>query len=217
MGSEIPKQYLTLCGRPVIEHSLQRLFFHPRIESIVLALSREDEWWPSTSFSSDPRVLVAPGGEERSHSVLNALELLEDRADPQDWVLVHDAARPCLRPEDLDLLIETLQRDEVGGLLGVPVHDTMKRVDSSGLVQTTVPREHLWHAYTPQMFRLGQLRHALSEALQRGLQVTDDASAMELLGHRPRMVRGHGDNIKITRPADLALAEYYLTAQSISG
>lgn len=217
MGGDLPKQYMALDGRRVIEHSLERLLSHPKIETVILALSREDEWWSSGSFSSDARLVLAPGGEERCHSVLNALELLADRADRKDWVLVHDAARPCLRREDLDLLIETLQGDPVGGLLGMPVHDTMKRVDSSGHVEITVPREGLWHAQTPQMFRFGILRQALAEALRQDLQVTDDASAMELLGYQPKMVQGHADNIKITRPADLALAEFYLRAQSITG
>lgn len=213
MGSEIPKQYLSLLGRRVIEHSLQRLLSHPRIEAVYLALSAEDEWWPTTSFAADQRVVRAAGGRERCHSVLNALELLAETADEHDWILVHDAARPCLRHADLDQLIDTLRNDPVGGLLGVPVHDTMKQVDGLARVEATVSRDRLWHAYTPQMFRLGMLHSALAEALQQGRLVTDDASAMELQGYQPRMVQGHADNIKITRPADLPLAEFYLNEQ----
>ncbi len=214
MGSDLPKQYLPLNGRRVIEHTLQRLLSHPRLEAVYVALSPQDAWWPMTAFAADQRVVRTAGGAERCHSVWNALEQLSATADEEDWVLVHDAARPCLRHADLDLLLSTLQNDPVGGLLGVPVHDTMKQVDESARVETTVPRDRLWHAYTPQMFRLGLLRQALSAVLRHGLLVTDDASAMELQGHQPKMVQGHADNIKITRPADLALAEFYLNLQS---
>ncbi|MDJ0806712.1 MAG: 2-C-methyl-D-erythritol 4-phosphate cytidylyltransferase [Gammaproteobacteria bacterium] len=217
MGGDIPKQYLPLYGQRVIEHSLHRLLKHPRIEAVYLALSADDDWWPTTSLASDSRIVLAAGGEERCHSVLNALQLLSKTAAASDWVLVHDAARPCLRGADLDRLIEGLREDPVGGLLGVPVHDTMKQTDDTEHVRATIPRDRLWHAYTPQMFRLGMLRQALVEALQRGLLVTDDASAMELQGYRPRMIQGHADNIKITRPADLPLADFYLTAQSTAG
>ena len=132
-----------------------------------------------------------------------------------DWVLVHDAARPCLRRSDIDRLLERLAGHPVGGLLGVPVRDTMKRTDDTGLIERTVTRDNLWHAYTPQMFRFAMLRDALEEALRRKLLVTDEASAMELAGHRPLMVEGHGDNIKITRPEDLALAAFYLAQQEV--
>lgn len=216
MASEIPKQYLPLHGRRVIEHSLDRLLSHPRVEAVYVALSPNDDWWVSTMHANASRVIRVDGGAERCHSVLNALDLLCQHADPQDWVLVHDAARPCLRREDLERLIDCLEQDPVGGLLGVPVHDTMKRVDEkSGRVAATLPRDRLWHAYTPQMFRLGALRAALQDALKQGLLVTDDASAMELAGYPPKMVQGHSDNIKITRPADLALAEFYLARQAL--
>ena len=214
MGSEIPKQYLAVHGRRVIEHSLSRLLQEPRIAAVYVALSAQDEWWPETAYAADPRIIRAPGGDERCHSVLNALELLSEAADEAEWVLVHDAARPCLRNEDLNRLIDTLQDDPVGGLLGVPVHDTMKQVDESERVLTTIPRERLWHAFTPQMFRLGLLRNALADALRQHRLVTDEASAVELQGLRPRMVQGHADNIKITRPVDLPLAEFYLKSQN---
>jgi 2-C-methyl-D-erythritol 4-phosphate cytidylyltransferase len=216
MGAEVPKQYLSVNGVWVIDHTLQRLLSHPQLEAVYLALAVQDAWWPKSRFALDQRVVRVAGGRERCYSVLNALELLSETADEHDWVLVHDAARPCLRHADLDLLINSLRDDPVGGLLGVPVHDTMKQVDGSTRVLASVPRERLWHAYTPQMFRLGKLRRALSEALQQGLLVTDDASAMELQGQQPKMIQGHADNIKITRPADLALAEFFLAAQSTS-
>jgi 2-C-methyl-D-erythritol 4-phosphate cytidylyltransferase len=158
-------------------------------------------------------VRTVPGGAERCHSVLNALELLAGHAAADDWVLVHDAARPCLRPADLACLLDTLAEDPVGGLLAVPVRDTMKRADIGDRVETTVDRNGLWHALTPQMFRLQALREALGKAIAAGVLVTDEAAAMEWAGHRPRLVAGAGDNLKITRPEDLPLAAYYLERQ----
>jgi 2-C-methyl-D-erythritol 4-phosphate cytidylyltransferase len=217
MSSAIPKQYLSLHGHQVIEHTVSRLLSHQKITAVCLALSPEDEWWSFTSFAEDERVLRVTGGQERCHSVLNALKFLQEIASEEDWVLLHDAARPCLRHGDLEHLISELQQDSVGGLLGIPVHDTVKKVDLSGRVEATLPRDPLWRAFTPQMFRLGPLRKALQNALSQGYLVTDEASAMELAGHRPKMVEGHPDNIKITKPGDLALAEFYLKQQSSAG
>ncbi len=143
--------------------------------------------------------------------MLNGLTALADRATENDWVLVHDAARPCLRAEDVDRLLLRLSGHPVGGLLGMPVRDTMKRSDAAGAVIETVPRDRLWHAFTPQIFRFGLLRTALADALSRGRLVTDEASAVELAGHRPLMVEGHADNIKITQPSDLNLAAFFLS------
>jgi len=158
-------------------------------------------------------VMRVDGGAERSHSVLNALQFMQSNAAVEDWVLVHDAARPCLRTQDLDALIDQSKGHPVGGLLGVPVRDTMKRTIEGNHVSGTVTREGLWHAYTPQMFRLGTLLQALEQAQAQGLAVTDDASAIELAGMTPLMIEGHDDNIKITRPEDLILAEFYLQQQ----
>ncbi len=210
MGSDIPKQYLLLNGRRVIEHTLQRLLNHPQIKQTLVALSPDDKWWPDTDYANHADVISVDGGAERCYSVLNALNRLSEMAAEDDWVLVHDAARPCLRSSDVDALIEQLNNHPVGGILGMPVKDTMKRADESGQIAETVCREGLWHAFTPQMFRLGMLRSALSQALEQGMQVTDEASAMELAGHSPRLIEGHPDNIKITRPEDLALAAFYL-------
>jgi 2-C-methyl-D-erythritol 4-phosphate cytidylyltransferase len=211
MGAAIPKQYLELQGRPVMEHTLERLIEHADIAGVCVAVGDSDDRWEHCAYAGHPKIIRAQGGEERCHSVLNALALLRQRADAEDWVLVHDAARPCLRREDLDALIKTLRDHQVGGLLGVPVRDTMKRTDEQGAVLETVPRERLWHAFTPQMFRLGMLQQALQGALEKGVQVTDDAAAMELAGHQPLMIQGHADNIKITRPEDLVLAAFYLS------
>jgi len=213
MGSEIPKQYLELNGKAIILHTLDRLLQHPAIQGAVVALSRHDGWWEHLAHRCDKPVITVEGGIERCHSVLKALYELGNRAEDEDWVLVHDAARPCLLPADLDNLINTLQDDEVGGLLGVPVRDTMKRAGSNNRVVDTVEREGLWHALTPQMFRLGSLRSALENALEAEQFVTDEASAMEHAGIQPLLVEGSVTNIKITRPEDLALAGFYLQQQ----
>ncbi|MTW19838.1 2-C-methyl-D-erythritol 4-phosphate cytidylyltransferase [Allochromatium palmeri] len=213
MGSTVPKQYLELAGRAVIEHTLEGFVSHARIQGVVVALGAEDGYWDTTAYAAHPKVLRAPGGAERCHSVLNALSVLEDRANEDDWVLVHDAARPCLRRSDLDRLIDSLCEDSVGGLLGIPVRDTMKRAGDGERIDATVDRSSLWHAYTPQMFRLGLLRRALHEALEANDLVTDDASAIERLGLAPRLIEGHADNLKITRAEDLPLAQFYLQQQ----
>jgi 2-C-methyl-D-erythritol 4-phosphate cytidylyltransferase len=213
MGAEVPKQYLKLLGRSVLDHTLDRLVGHPRIAGVLVVLSPDDRWWPASAFCGHPRVIQVGGGAERCHSVRNALTVLAELAAVDDWVLVHDAARPCLRRGDLDRLMERLRGHPVGGLLGMPVRDTMKRANATDEVQETVSREGLWHAYTPQMFRLGPLRRALQQALDAGYLVTDDASAMELAGLPPLLVEGHPDNIKITRPADLGLAAFHLGQQ----
>lgn len=213
MGSEVPKQYLQLDGRAVIDHTIERLLLHPAIDGVYVALSDADTRWQATEFAGHPDLVTLPGGAERCHSVLNALERLSARASVDDWVLVHDAARPCVRRDDIDHLIDKVRSHPVGGLLGMPVRDTMKRTDAADLILQTVERTQLWHAYTPQMFRLGALRDALTRALQDGFLVTDEASAIERLGHRPLMVEGHADNLKITHPDDLPLATYYLTHQ----
>jgi 2-C-methyl-D-erythritol 4-phosphate cytidylyltransferase len=153
------------------------------------------------------------GGAERFHSVLNGLRALAGHAAPGDWVLVHDAARPCVRREDIDLLMERLRDHPVGGLLGIPVTDTKKSTDEQGNIIQTVRREGLWRAMTPQMFRYEMLSLALQAVVERGATVTDESAAMEIAGYSPRMVEGHADNIKITRPQDLALAEMYLQQQ----
>ena len=213
VGAPIPKQYLDLAGRRVIDHSLSVFVQHPAIDGTVVALDSNDEHWPATEFAGHPSVQRCDGGAERCHSVLNALDALPEHAAEQDWVLVHDAARPCLRREDLDRLLEMVQLDPVGGILAVPVRDTMKRADGSERIAKTESRDGLWHAFTPQMFRLGLLRRVLGQAIEQGLLVTDDASAVELAELAPLLVEGHADNIKITRPEDLPLALFYLQQQ----
>jgi len=213
MQADRPKQYLEIDGRPLIEYAITRLMANPHIEGVVVAISADDEYWPALEIALAKPLWVVEGGVERCHSVLNALQELATRAKDDDWVLVHDAARPCVRAEDITRLIEQLANDPVGGLLAVPVRDTMKRAAANQRVITTEEREGLWHALTPQMFRYGKLRHALEQAIEDESLVTDEASAMELVEYEPLLVEGHADNIKVTRPEDLALAAFYLQQQ----
>ncbi len=213
LGSDIPKQYLELLGRAIIAHTLARLCNHPRISGVVVAVAADDRWWPDIPMEFARMPLVTNGGLERRDSVLNALVALSEHASNDDWVLVHDAVRPCLRDDDIDRLMDVLSTDEVGGLLAVPVRDTMKRCGADQRVCETVSRVSLWQAQTPQMFRLGALRDAIQFSVDEDRNVTDEAEAMELCGARPRLVEGHEDNIKITRPEDLALAEMFLSHQ----
>jgi 2-C-methyl-D-erythritol 4-phosphate cytidylyltransferase len=212
-GAELPKQYLQLAGRPVIDHAIGPFVDHPRIAGCVVALGTEDGWWADTSaYAAHPRVHRAPGGAERCDSVRRALDVLGGVAGDEDWVLVHDAARPCLRRCDLDALLAALAEEPVGALLAVPIADTVKRAQGDRVAET-VPRTGLWRAYTPQAFRLGLLRQALDHAKAKGQIVTDDASAVELLGLRPRLIEGRADNIKITRREDLPLAAFFMARQ----
>ncbi len=213
MQADRPKQYLDLGGRPVLLHTLEALYACSHIAGVVVARNTDDPWWAALSFSFDRPLWEAPGGAERADSVRNGLSVLAEHAHDDDWVLVHDAARPCLRLADIERLIETLRDHPVGGLLAVPVRDTMKQADAGGAVAATLDRSRLWHALTPQMFRLDALRQALARAHARGETVTDESSAMELAGLHPRLVEGHADNIKITRPEDLALAGFFLKQQ----
>jgi 2-C-methyl-D-erythritol 4-phosphate cytidylyltransferase len=212
MGSNTPKQYLEINGKPVLEHTLERLLSVPSLSGIFVALGAEDGYWADLSSSKDSRVFVAPGGRERADSVLSALRSMDSVADPEDWVLVHDAARLCITREDIEKLIQTLAQDPIGGILALPVSDTLKTVQDLRILNTP-DRSVIWRALTPQMFRYGLLRDALSSAQAEGRIVTDEASAIEQSGYQPRIVEGRPDNIKITRPEDLELAAFYLEKQ----
>jgi 2-C-methyl-D-erythritol 4-phosphate cytidylyltransferase len=204
MRADRPKQYLLLAGKSIIEHTLACFLEHPQLRAVVVSLAADDPYWPSLSCARDPRIQRADGGAERADSVLSGLmRLSELGAQAQDWVLVHDAARPNLARSDLDLLLGELAHDSVGGLLAVPARDTLKRAGADGRVQSTVDRSTIWQAFTPQMFRLGELQRALADALLAGVAITDEASAMEWAGQSPRLIEGRSDNLKITRPEDL--------------
>lgn len=209
MGAERPKQYLPLGESTVIEQTLSRLLILDCLESIVVPLSDKDQYWQNLSVANSPRIQSTLGGVERSDSVLAGLKALQGIAENDDWVLVHDVARPCVRLKDIEALMTVLADDEVGGILAVPVSDTIKQVTDKS-IDKTVDRSVLWQAQTPQLFRYGMLLKALSEAAEQGVAITDEASAIEWSGAVPKVVEGSRDNIKITCPEDLALAEYYL-------
>jgi 2-C-methyl-D-erythritol 4-phosphate cytidylyltransferase len=210
MGADLPKQYLTLNGDTLLEHSLRALLACPQIAAVVVALHPEDELARGLPVLQDPRVLRVEGGVERCDSVLAGLDALAAKAADTDWALVHDAARPCVRPEDIERLIDAVAASGTGGILAEPIVDTVKQAGDDGLVAGTLDRSRLWRAQTPQMFRLLELRNALVNARDQGLAVTDEASAMELAGMAVQLVPGSRYNLKITVPADLALAEWYL-------
>lgn len=204
MAADRPKQYLQLGGRTILEHSLGCFLDHPLLKGLVVSLAVDDPYWPNLACAADSRIQRADGGSQRSGSVLNALLHLNALgASDDDWVLVHDAARPNLSRDDLDKLLAELADDPVGGLLAVPARDTLKRVDKQGRVVETVDRSLIWQAYTPQMFRLGALHRALADSLVANALITDEASAMEWSGQAPRLIEGRSDNIKVTRPEDL--------------
>lgn len=205
MASAIPKQYLPLCGKPIVSHSIQTFFSCPRIASINLALSAEDFFWRSLTLDSNSRlVLHYTGGDTRAQTVLNTLEAMRPNVAEDDWILVHDAARPGLTPALLNELLDTLEHDAVGGLLALPLADTLKQSNADQRVEKTIPREQLWQAQTPQMFRFSLLQKALADF--EG-SPTDEAQAVEALGLQPKLVVGSMRNMKITYPQDLQLME----------
>lgn len=205
MQTDRPKQYLTLHGKTLLEHSVDRLKAVSNVSRIWLALAADDPYFDSTPLAAED-ISRVKGGAERMHSVLNALQFIDEHHYP--WVLVHDAARPLVRKADIELLISRCLSAGEGGILACRVRDTMKRGENS--VSETVSREHLWHALTPQFFPTAILRAALKDAIAAGVEVTDEASAMEWAGHKVLLIEGHSDNIKVTQPADLALAAFYL-------
>ncbi len=213
MLAERPKQYLHLDDKTVIEHTLQRLASHPKVMGIIVAIAEDDPYWPHLSLPLDCPIYPVTGGTERADSVFNALQKLSTLSHKNPWVLVHDAARPCLRHKDVDKMLAALIDHDVGGILGVSVNDTVKQVNTEYEITATVCRQGLWRASTPQMFRLQGLKSALQNAKRQQLKVTDEASAIELAGLKPMMVEGHSDNIKITVPQDLALANLFIQLQ----
>jgi len=216
MASEIPKQYLQLAGRSVLEHSLCAVLAHPDVEGAIVATAAGDVRWARWTMMEGKPVQRVDGGAERADSVRAGLLALRERAgDSAAWALVHDAARPCLRLEDLDRLIRRCLDAGEGGLLAAPVRDTLKRVDPAAAAGShralaTEARAGLWRALTPQLFPAQALLDALEHARAEGVAITDEAMAMEHGGAQPLLVEGAEDNLKITTPADLALAEFLL-------
>ena len=213
MNADRPKQYLELAGKTVIEHTLLRLLSAQVFTAVAVAISEEDPYWPDLDVSAHKKIITAAGGKERADSVLSALKAIRTVASDDDWVLVHDAARPCITTIDIHHLIDSLKTDEIGGILALSSHDTLKSVKGDNIIVGTLDRSHIWRALTPQMFRYGLLKNAL-EAAEGNAAITDEASALELQGMQPKIVEGRPDNIKITRPEDLALAQFYMEHQN---
>jgi len=214
MKADCPKQYLYIAGKTIIEHTLMNLLEHSQVQRVIVVLDPNDVLFAQLPIASHPCIEVVEGGQERCDSVLAGLNYL---ADDEEWVLVHDAARPCLTATDLTALLKLAEQGGIGGIGGIlatPVRDTMKRavnvkVNGHNIVKKTESREHLWHALTPQFFKLNTLKKALNTAIQQKTNITDEASAMECLGEKVMLVEGCASNIKITQPEDLLLAEFY--------
>ena len=214
-GAALPKQYAPLVAEPMIVRTLDRLAAHPRVSGLMVALAKDDPHWPGIDELEGKPVRTCIGGEERAQSVLAALDALVGTVADSDWVMVHDAARPCIRHGDIDALIEQGTRHDDGAILAAPMRDTIKRGAAGGRIERSENRAELWRALTPQLFRFGRLRMALRAALADPVgaaAVTDEASAIERAGGHPLLVVGADDNIKVTTLHDLALAEFILTS-----
>lgn len=215
MQASCPKQYLTLNEQTILSHTINRLLSHKNIAKVILAISDDDDYFMQTALLDNPNIIKVSGGEERVDSVLSGLQAINEL----DWVLVHDAARPCITHEDIDKLISQCLEKNTGGILAAPVVDTMKlainKNDQVEQVDKTIDRSHLWHAFTPQMFKAKELKEAIIQAKEKGLVITDEASAIESVGLPCLLISGRRDNIKITRPEDLVLASFYLNQQKI--
>ncbi len=218
MAADRPKQYLSLGNKTILETTLDQLAACPSIDAIVVGISGADTYWPEMAYADPKLAQVTAGGKERAHTVLNSLRFIIDQGGGDDWVLVHDAVRACVRVDDIEKLIEAVRvqgqdSSGQGGLLALPVSDTMKRADSSNSVVETLSREKLWRAMTPQMFPVSELADALKASIDAGFEATDESAAMERVGGRPQLVPCQADNIKITTPDDLALAKLILQSQ----
>lgn len=208
MQIDLPKQYIAINGKKILEYTLTTLLNYPKFKKCVVVINKKDKYWSDLQFSS-PHLITVWGGEERFHSVSNGLSALKPFAKKNDWVVVHDGARPLLHPSDIDKLIMHLDDHPVGGLLGHPIKNSVKHLDNQQF--KTLDREKLWTAVTPQMFRYHWLINALDSAIKKNQFTTDEANAIELFGQQPKMIEGRTDNIKITDKEDLNLFSYYLS------
>ena len=212
MVADRPKQYLPLAGHTMLWHAIHAFELHPAIARTYVVLSPDDGYWDGLDWSGLAKLqMLHCGGATRAETVANGLAALVGSVQDDDWILVHDAARPCLSAPLLDRLLTELKDDETGGILAAPVADTLKRQTRNGRILETVPREGLWGAQTPQMFRYGLLVRALAHA---GTAVTDEASAIEALGHAPKLVESDMTNLKVTFPRDIEVAEWLLGRQA---
>lgn len=216
MGADLPKQYLPLAGKPVMRWTLEALLAHPRVAGVMLSVAAEDARWKEcVPTDAGSRVRSVTGGAQRAESVEAGLLALGKDVDDRSWVLVHDAVRPCVHPQDIERLVSGLQDDEVGGLLAAASADTMKQVDPENRVAATLDRRQVWRALTPQMFRFGMLKQAYAHAREADRVPTDESGAIEALGLKPKLIVGRADNVKITQPEDLGLAEAVLRARGL--
>lgn len=217
-----PKQYLRIGRLTILEHTISALLKHPRISQIIVAISPDDHYFHTLALANDKRITTVLGGNERANSVLSGLNYVAEHFPENTWALVHDAARPCLHYGDLDNLIKLIDKNYVdpqfcGGILATPVRDTMKRsYQKNNHIEQTVERSTLWHALTPQFFPAKLLKQNIEHALSQNALITDEASAMEYGGYQPLLVKGRADNIKVTQPEDLSLAEFFLSRQIVS-
>lgn len=209
MQSDCPKQYLQIDKLCIIEHTINRLLSHPNIKNVIVPLAAHDTVFKNLSIANHPRVESVVGGKERINSVLAGLKSIRGA----EWVLVHDAARPCITHQDIDQLINFCISNAQGAILATPVRDTMKRTTTDNEIEHTENRDNLWHAQTPQMFNHNQLQTCLETAIKNNILITDEASAIEASGAKSFVVVGREDNIKITRPSDLNLAAFILEQQ----
>ncbi|MFQ3209751.1 MAG: 2-C-methyl-D-erythritol 4-phosphate cytidylyltransferase [Colwellia sp.] len=220
MQANCPKQYLCINNETILSHTVTRLLSHPLIKQVIIALGDDDQYFAQSQLAHHKDIISVNGGIERVNSVLNGLKAVDEKKYP--WVLVHDAARPCVSLEDIDKLINQCLSNDQGGILATPVRDTMKRSISSkdkvkgdsSSIQSTIEREQLWHALTPQLYKTAELTFAIEQALLKGLKITDEASAIEYANLPSLLVSASSENIKITHPNDLALAEFYLNKQA---
>jgi 2-C-methyl-D-erythritol 4-phosphate cytidylyltransferase len=215
-GSTIPKQYLALAGKTLLQRTLERLAAHPRVGGLMVAVAADDTHWQGDGALADKPLLSAVGGASRADSVLAGLHALRGKVQDTNFILVHDAARPCVSADDISRLLD-LGIPAGGALLAAPLRDTLKRADADNRSLVTEPREARWRALTPQMFRYAELVAALEAANADGIAVTDEAMAMERMGHHPLLVEGAESNIKVTTPADFALAEFLIMKQEAGG
>lgn len=216
-GLVTPKQYVDLLGRPMLHWTLEALLRHPRVAGVAVVVSADDPHWPGWTEQAGKPVLTAIGGADRAASVRSGLRSLAQWVAPEDWVLVHDAARPCLEVDDLDRLFDQGCAHPVGALLAAPVADTLKQANERGESLGCLPRERAWRALTPQLFRYAPLCAALDRAVADAVAVTDEASAFEHLGLAPLLVPGSARNLKVTTADDFALAEFWLRAAGRTG
>ncbi|MEI6895060.1 MAG: 2-C-methyl-D-erythritol 4-phosphate cytidylyltransferase [Colwellia sp.] len=218
MKAHCPKQYLRIQNKTILYHTVMKLLSHPLITKVIIALSDNDQYFSESGLADKKDIILVTGGVERVDSVLSALKAVDVSTYP--WVLVHDAARPCLSLGDIDKLIRQCRDSDCGGILAVPVRDTMKRGTCAkggvNTVDSTVEREQLWHALTPQLYKTDELTHSIELALANDLNITDEASAIEQANLPSLLVTGSSENIKITQPSDLLLAEFYMNKQLVS-